>query len=562
MRLLTWGWVILVACGPAPRSTGDDDGSNTIDAPDPNCALGCSADLHSVVDCNNTIVTTCGGTDACDGASHTCVDACTGAATNHHSIGCDYYATDTETQEPTYCFAAFVANTWTVPVHISVEYGGTSEDVAAFTRLPVGNGPSLTYAAYDPVAGLPPGEVAILFLAGNNGGAPNCPVTSAVPAAAHNGTGIFTSFHITTDVPVVAYEINPYGGGSVAVTAASLLLPTTVWDVDYIAVNPAPSGAGSPSLNIIARDDATVVTLTPKVAVDGGTGIPAGAANVPMTINLSKGQQAQITQPAELTGSVISSSAPVGLMSAHNCMNVPAGVSYCDHGEQMVPPVHALGNRYVGVMYRPRVPAETATFWKVVGTVDGTQLTYSTPVGGPATLNKGDAVNFLTGTPFVVQSQDSDHPFEMFTYMTSSTYVSEGYGDPDFVVSVPPEQYLEDYVFFADPTYPETNLVIIRERGLDSQFHDVTLDCAGALANWQPVGDFEWTRADLMTGNFMPVGNCSTGRHQIKSDAPFGLWVWGWGTPLTGSGTNFTANVSYGYPGGMNVAPINMVVIE
>ena len=102
-------------------------------------------------------------------------------------------------------------------------------------------------------------------------------------------------------------------------------------------------------------------------------GVPAGAANVPLTINLSKGQHAQITQPAELTGSVISSSAPVGLMSAHNCMNMPAGVSYCDHGEQMVPPVHALGNRYVGVMYRPRVAAETATFWKVVGAVDGTQ---------------------------------------------------------------------------------------------------------------------------------------------------------------------------------------------
>jgi hypothetical protein len=40
-------------------------------------------------------------------------------------------------------------------------------------------------------------------------------------------------------------------------------------------------------------------------------------------------------------------------------------------------------------------------------------------------------------------------------------------------------------------------------------------------------------------------------------DAPFGLWVWGWGTPLT---STFTANVSYGYPGGMNVAPINDII--
>jgi len=114
-------------------------------------------------------------------------------------------------------------------------------------------------------------------------------------------------------------------------------------------------------------------------------------------------------------------------------------------------------------------------------------------------------------------------------------------------------------VFFADPTYPETNLVVIRAPGSDSAYHDVTLDCAGPISGWQTVGNFQWTRVDLMTGNFMNVGSCSTGRHEIHSDAPFGLQVWGWGTPNT---STFTANVSYGYPGGMNVAPINTVVIQ
>jgi hypothetical protein len=146
--------------------------------------------------------------------------------------------------------------------------------------------------------------------------------------------------------------------------------------------------------------------------------------------------------------------------------------------------------------------------------------------------------------------------------MTSSQYVvveTDGYGDPDFVYDVPPAQYLSDYVFFTDPTYPETDLVIVREKGTDGQFHDVMLDCAGTLSGWQTVGAYEWTRADLQTGNFTPVGNCNNGRHEITSTAPFGLQVWGWGTPNT---TAFTANVSYGYPGGMNLAPINSVVIE
>jgi hypothetical protein len=313
-------------------------------------------------------------------------------------------------------------------------------------------------------------------------------------------------------------------------------------------------------MNIVAKSDGTVVTMTPKAAVVGGTGIPAGAANTPVMFTLNAGQHAQITQMAELTGSTITSTQPIGLMAGQECMNVPVGTSFCDHDEQMVPPVKALGSRYVGVMYRPRVAAETTTYWRLVGAVDGTQLTYSTPVGGPATLAAGESVVFETGTPFIVSSQDKDHPFMLFTYMSGSTRFTSGYGDPDFVVGVPPEQYLNNYVFFTDPTYPETNLVLIRTRGTDGQFHDVNLDCLGNIPTWTPIdNDFQWARADLITGNFMNVGNCSTGRHEASSEAPFGLWVWGWGTPLT---STFTQNVSYGYPGGMNVQQINDVILR
>src|SRR6516225_4648463 len=122
----------------------------------------------------------------------------------------------------------------------------------------------------------------------------------------------------------------------------------------------------------------------------------------------------------------------------------------------------------------------------------------------------------------------------LFTYMSGSQWSqlsnTSGYGDADFVISVPPQQYMSDYVFFADPTYPETNLVVVRRQNKMMTFDDVSLDCAGKLTGWQPVGNYEWTRIDLIRHNFQAQGNCSTGRHEIKSDAPFGLWVWGWGT--------------------------------
>ena len=529
------------------------------------CGQPCSADFHHVVDCGGNVLETCTGTDGCNPGTGKCENACTVAEGNKLSVGCRYLSTYMENYGGQ-CFAAFVANTWNEPAHLTVEYAGQMLSPGTFGFIPVGTGPNLTFEPFNAAAGIPPGEVVVLFLAGQLGtpgpGQAFCPKTPAVPNAQLNGTGIGASFRIDADVPVVAYQINPYGGGSAAVTGASLLLPTSVWSDNYVAVTAYQSNnPANPSFNIVAEENDTKVTLLPTQALVGGGGIPGGAANVPLTFTLNRGQHAQISQPTDLTGSVIQTTKRVGFMAGHRCAFIPQGVLYCDHGEQMIPPIQSLGSEYAGVMYRPRM-GEPAV-WRAIGVVDGTTLTWSAPVGGPAQLARGQVAEFHTGTPFLVSSQDADHPFILFQHMSGSTWKPgmDGYGDSDAVISVPTKQYMRNYVFFADPTYPETSLVVVRAKGQDAKFHDVTLDCAGVLPGFQPVdptGNYEWARVDLITGNFQNVGSCSTGRHEMANDAPFGLWVWGWGTPLT---STFTKNVSYGYPGGMNVVPINDVVV-
>ena len=481
-------------------------------------------------------------------------------------MGCEYYAAFLPQSLPSACFAAFVANTWSQPAHLKVSYGGNALPVAEFARIPSGSGQALTYKPFNPAAGIPPGAVVILFLAGPTGkpaqGTSPCPVPSAQPLLKSDAkTQIGSAFRIEADVPVVAYQINPYGGGSAAVTGASLLLPTSVWDTNYVAANAYDADPGIttsiPSIHILAAEDNTRVTMVPKVAVAGGGGIPAVPAGGKLVLTLQRGDNAQIAQRELLTGSVLQSDKPVGFMTAIQCLRVPVGTAYCDHGEQMLPPIKALGSEYVGVMHRPRMGEPG--IWRVVGTVKGTSLSWSSNVGGPATLGLGEVKEFITDRPFVVKSQDKDHPFMLFSYMSGSQWKPglSGYGDADFVLSVPPQQYSKSYVFFADPSYPETNLVVVRAK-VGEQYFDVNLDCAGALKGWQAIGDYEWTRVDLSTGDFQAVGKCQTGRHEIKSGGPFGLWVWGWGTPKT---TIFTQNVSYGYPGGMNVRLINEVEI-
>jgi IgGFc binding protein len=104
--------------------------------------------------------------------------------------------------------------------------------------------------------------------------------------------------------------------------------------------------------------------------------------------------------------------------------------------------------------------------------------------------------------------------------------------------------------------------VLVRERK-NGAFADVTVDCAGVVGGWQPIdagGDIEYTRLDLVTGNFQPVGGCNNGLHVASSTKPFGLVVWGWGSAATGGFPS--QGVSYAYPAGASVKQINDVVVD
>ena len=117
---------------------------------------------------------------------------------------------------------------------------------------------------------------------------------------------------------------------------------------------------------------------------------------------------------------------------------------------------------------------------------------------------------------------------------------------------VPPQQYLSSYLFATDPTYRYTSLVFFRQKDPSNAFQDVTLDCMGPVTDWMPVGSsgkYEVSRLTIVAGG-SPTGSCDNGVHTATSNVPFGLTVWGYDT-----------DVSYGYPAGMSVKPINTVVI-
>ena len=115
------------------------------------------------------------------------------------------------------------------------------------------------------------------------------------------------------------------------------------------------------------------------------------------------------------------------------------------------------------------------------------------------------------------------------------------------------------YVFFTDPTYPFTGAHRRAPEG-NGAFADVTLDCLGDRSRgWKPVGtDGEYEIAYVkLVDHFNRPERLQQRRPRDGLDAPFGVWVWGWGSEDTSTGW-----VSYGYPAGEGVLPINDVVIE
>jgi IgGFc binding protein len=537
--------------------------------------LRCSRDLRAVVDaCDESrVITECPADQGC--ANATCVPACEVTASSGASVGCEFAALPPSRfrEGAGSCFAAFVANTWAAPARIEAEYDGTPLDVARSGRLVQTSGDAVTYAPFD--GELAPGQVAVLFLGQAEGPDPTsntpefwvrCPsgITPAVLAdTSIRRTGRGSSFRIKTSIPVSAYSIYPFGGASSFAPSATLLLPIPAWKTGYVAVDAwaASMTAGNPSTQIVAAEDGTEVTIAPSVPIQAGYDVEGANKGEPHTYRLKRGEAIQIAQKEQLVGSVISANKSVAVFGGHECMNIPTEqYRACETTQLQLFPVRSWGHEYVAVPYRSRrasgLPEEY--FYRIVAAVDGTELTYEPdrPTGAPPTLARGASVVFSTREPFVVRSQDDAHPFAAYAYMSGASFAPAQLddGDPEFTFLVPPDQYLDHYAFFVDPSFRNSHIVVVRSRPDGKEFEPVELDCAGPLEGWQAVGTsgkYEFVRVpltDLSVGQKVGTGTCGAGRRELQSGGPFGVTVWG------------TDNwASYAYPGGSAIRTLNDV---
>ncbi|AKV02675.1 hypothetical protein AKJ09_09338 [Labilithrix luteola] len=561
----------VAACGKDRGDFGGPEQSFVVDAATedaPECGFQCSLDGRSVIDsCTGSVVETCKPELAC-GAGR-CQEPCAAAAADKSSNGCEFYFQMPRftAEHPHSCYASYIVNTSTLPVDISLELEGKALDLskAMFRTNP---GETTLIHHEGPI---PAGQSVVLFVSVRD---PNVPRSAAdnqtfvpcpdgvVPASnlegVPSGTGIGTSYHLTTNVPVAVATVFPFGGAASFIPSAMLTFPVTTWSKQHVIVDGWEEGQGGrPATQILASEDGTEVTILPKRDIQNGRGVVGSPATVPVTYKLDKGQLLQFVQSDELTGSVVDSTKPTAIIGGNTCANIPAKAAACDLLAQQIPPFEQWGSEYAAVAYRPRMGNEHEVVpYRIVAARDGTRLDYDpvVPPGAPIMMSAGDVVTFHSGTgdAFVVRSQDVDHPIYLSAHMsggggdpaTGATYGA--WGDPEFVNVVPSGQYLNAYSFYADPTFAETSLVLVRAKSRGA-FSDVWLECAGNLTAWKPIGtrgEYEFTRVDLSRrsgpGDVFGTSVCRTGLQRAKSDGPFTATLWGW-----------DRYASYAYPGGM-----------
>ena len=557
-----------------PAFVEQDAGSDVVAPPPVSCegTVRCSRDFRAVVDgCDDSkVLTECPADQGCSTTTGKCVPACEAATDS--TMGCEFVALPPprNSQMVGSCFGAVIANTWGIPARIEAAFGSDPIDVAAHARIIRTDGVTTTYEAFD--GELKPGEMAAVFLTElPSGGSASVRCPEGVVAAVRKETSMHgtlrgPTFQIKATAPVSAYTVYPIGVSTGS--AATLLLPLASWKNDYIVTNVwgtrrTSTASQYPSTHILAAQNDTEITLVPNVHIFGGTNVDPAEKGKATTYRLSRGEQIQLSQEDELTGTRIAADKPIAVSVGHELLDVPSNVCCGEQSQTALFPLKTWGSEYALAPYRSRRTKEVPEdyLYRITGAVDGTVLTYepTRPNDAPATIAAGESVVFTTQEPFVVKSQDSAHAFAIHSYMTGANFAvpSGDEGDPELMTVIPTEQYLGRYVFWVDPTFASSHLVVVRVREEGKDFKPVVLDCAGPLEDWKPLGTsgkYEYTRPWLKKAGkpqALGTGTCTGGRREITSDGPVGVSVWG--TDYFGS---------YGYPGGAGLRALNTLDVQ
>ncbi len=475
-------------------------------------------------------------------------ETCEDAAAAMTSVGCDFFMADLDNHTPS------------DPSTYAVVVSNPHEDQSANVSVYTGEGASI----YN--VNLAAGALQVIEVTCSG----SCLEQPA--QIEEQGIKIGAGFRLTSDVPVLAYQWNPYGWDLYS-TDASLLIPVTSLDGTYIVAawgyGPWIEVSGlSSQVTVVATEDDTTIKFIPATDVPSLNGVGPIAAGVESEAYQLDAYDViairAVAVNADLTGTVVQADKPVVVFGGHGCANVPDNTyQACDHVEEQILPLAAWGTKTILARPAPRggCSAEAdQVLWRIIAGVDDMTVTFDPPAPSPVGAQysfsqQGELLEFLSGTDHYVEGTlddppdptEPEAPFFAYQMMTGEEYAAcgGGEGDPMMLQSPPAGQFLDRYVFNTDNVFDFTYDQIIVVRQVDTE---VTLDCVGLIPDsfFSPVGSSEWQVGRIFIDDPASSMGCLDGAHLLTATAPVGLSVVG----------TSSCN-SYGYLGGVGVRAIN-----
>jgi hypothetical protein len=224
-----------------------------------------------------------------------------------------------------------------------------------------------------------------------------------------------------------------------ATTDTTYLLDSTALGTNYYGVGYG-NNIGYPSqLSLVGTADNTVVTITPSTNFAGGQ-----LANLPFTVTLNAGQAVLYTDSGsgDITGTHVTSTAPIAVFGGNQCVDIPAGQYACDHVLTALPDVSHYTKSAV-VLDTVGVETPSTNIVRVLASADGTTVKYNGVT--QAILNAGQFVDFRASGGGGLVTADQD--VVVNEYLTGEGEHTTTVGDPAMSYIPGSDQWLDAYVF-------------------------------------------------------------------------------------------------------------------
>ncbi len=336
----------------------------------------------------------------------------------------------------------------------------------------------------------------------------------------------------------------------------SHIIPSIGWGTDYVvaayesllATNATYTYDLPSTCVIVANEDSTSVNITPSTDCREGTSsggppppyltfypkgqtftvvLDRGQCMQLMPVTLGSPEAADDSDSFDLTGTIIHSTLPVGVLGGASTTQIPSLYMYANHVEDMIPAVRTWGKTYFATNPIDSVPNHDRAQYLFISSETNQAIfrhSCDSSDHSECVIPNQDGIYWdeIAGA----QKFFSDQPFLVVEYINSSLYPDsiDGQGKPAEVRLNPREQFTKTVEFQAPPVDSDETPYL--------SYANITVnanDAKKTLFDGKSISDFSFQCIDT-NWKIFTIPNVTVGVHTVMGDdSGVGVTVYGYG---------------------------------